>query len=82
MKLPRPVVIARISVILIGAGIAFFYARSGGGLGETHKPLGNFDSKTQSLIAHSERVVFLIPFSQQMCWMTRFCSINDNDYLL
>ena len=62
MKLPRRVV-AFIIVILIGTGIAFFYARADLGLGKTRESLGNFDDKTRSLLSHSDRVVFLIPFS-------------------
>src|SRR5689334_13021768 len=64
MKIPaRVVVIALISIILIGAGFAFFYARPDLSPSQTREPPGNFDAKTQSLIARSKQVVFLVPFS-------------------
>ena len=64
MKSPRRlVVIVSVSAILIGAGIVFLSGRLVSGPEGTRKPLGNFDSETQALIARAERVVFLIPFS-------------------
>jgi len=64
MKAPRrAAVIVAASVILIGAGIAFLYARPASDPKATRDPLGNFDPETQALISRAERVVFLIPFS-------------------
>jgi hypothetical protein len=64
MKASRRVAgIVAVSVILIGAGIAFLNARPTSDPIATHGPLGNFDPETQALIAGAERVVFLIPFS-------------------
>ncbi len=64
MKYPRRVlVIAAIAVLVLGAGLIFFYLRPTLVLGKRPGPLGNFDAQTQSLIARSDRVVFLVPFS-------------------
>jgi glycosyl hydrolase family 38 len=64
MKYPRRVlVIAAIAALAVGVGLIFFYLRPTLGLGQIPGPLGNFDAQTQSLISHSDRVVFLVPFS-------------------
>src|SRR5689334_15902614 len=60
--LRRVLVIAAVAA-LVGAGLIFFYLRPDLGLGQIPGPLGNFDAQTQSLISHSDRVVFLVPFS-------------------
>ncbi len=61
--LRRVLALAAIAALVVGAGLIFFYLRPTLGLGKIPGPLGNFDSQTQSLISHSDRVVFLIPFS-------------------
>src|ERR1041385_4806273 len=60
--LRRVLVIAAVAA-LVGAGLIFFYLRPTLGLRQIPGPLGNFDAQTQSLISHSARVVFLVPFS-------------------
>lgn len=49
-------------VILIGC-LSIGCTTPASGPEVTREPLGNFDSETRALIARSERVVFLIPFS-------------------
>src|SRR6266498_3758881 len=63
MKYLRRVLVIAAIAALMGAGLIFFYLRPTLGLGKIPGPLGNFDAKTQSLISHSDRVVFLVPFS-------------------
>src|SRR5260221_1200691 len=56
--------IALAAAILIGATIILLaWARQASSSEKTRESLGNFDSKTQSLIANAKRVVFLVPFS-------------------
>jgi hypothetical protein len=52
------------AVIIVLIVIVFLYTRLAPGSERIRQPLGNFDAETQSLISRSERVVFLIPFSQ------------------
>jgi len=59
----RAAVIAIVSVILFGIGVAVLNARLTSRRSEILQPLGNFDPETQSLIARAEHVVLLIPFS-------------------
>src|SRR6266498_5636670 len=63
MKYLRRVLVIAAIAALMGAGLIFFYLRPTLVLGKRPGPLGNFDAQTQSLIARSDRVVFLIPFS-------------------
>jgi hypothetical protein len=63
MKYLRRVRVIAAIAALVGAGLIFFYLRPTLGLGQIPGPLGNFDAQTQSLISHSDRVVFLVPFS-------------------
>jgi len=58
-----PLRVGLLVAILIGGVILFGCARPASSPETTHEPLGNFDSKTQSMIAEAERVVFIIPFS-------------------
>src|ERR1051326_7518685 len=54
---------ALVSATLMGMMILFGCARSASSPEKTREVLGNFDPKTQSLIANAKRVVFLVPFS-------------------
>jgi len=52
------------AAILIAVTIILLaWVRQASSSEKTHESLGNFDSKTQSLIANAKRVVFLVPFS-------------------
>jgi len=59
----RAIFTGLVIIILSGIGIALLDSRVVADSERIRQPLGNFDAVTQTLISHSERVVFLIPFS-------------------